>query len=259
MIFVACDCPISNGYAPEYVRLDKQLKSSGGRLVLVYSNPGDLAGAQKHAAKFNLGGISQVLDDDQSLLKRLGATTTPEAFILDEKRVVRYCGSIDDKYVERGKPTAGVRRKFLSDALSQVMDGKFVLNPRTEAFGCAIESKKTVAEAGAPTYAADVAPILNANCVSCHREGETAPMPLDTFEAARRFAGQYRRDHGSKADAALEADRGPRRLQRDPAPHRRPDRDADEVGRRAARRRATCSKRPLRPGSRRAGRSASPT
>ncbi|MGC4045712.1 MAG: hypothetical protein QM758_18130 [Armatimonas sp.] len=43
-------------------------------------------------------------------MKKLGATLTPEAFVLDEKRIVRYCGSIDDKYIERGKPTASVRK-----------------------------------------------------------------------------------------------------------------------------------------------------
>jgi mono/diheme cytochrome c family protein len=40
------------------------------------------------------------------------------------------------------------------------------------------------------TFAADVAPILYANCVSCHRAGEVAPFPLITYEDVSRKAKQ---------------------------------------------------------------------
>src|SRR5215203_7190861 len=38
------------------------------------------------------------------------------------------------------------------------------------------------------TFTRDVAPILHAKCVACHRPGEAAPMPLRTFAEARPFA-----------------------------------------------------------------------
>ena len=38
------------------------------------------------------------------------------------------------------------------------------------------------------TYADDVAPILMARCVPCHRPGQVAPFPLLTYENARRWA-----------------------------------------------------------------------
>src|SRR5437764_826218 len=36
-----------------------------------------------------------------------------------------------------------------------------------------------------PTFAKDVAPILQQNCQSCHRPGEAAPFSLLTYEEAR--------------------------------------------------------------------------
>jgi hypothetical protein len=39
-----------------------------------------------------------------------------------------------------------------------------------------------------PTFAKDVAPILYANCVGCHRPGEIAPMSLLTYAEARPWA-----------------------------------------------------------------------
>jgi mono/diheme cytochrome c family protein len=40
----------------------------------------------------------------------------------------------------------------------------------------------------APTFSKHVAPILFRHCVSCHRPGEAAPMPLLTYEQARPYA-----------------------------------------------------------------------
>ena len=39
-----------------------------------------------------------------------------------------------------------------------------------------------------PTYAKDIAPILRANCVSCHRPGESGPFSLLTYEDAKKRA-----------------------------------------------------------------------
>ena len=42
--------------------------------------------------------------------------------------------------------------------------------------------------ADAPTFYKDVLPILQANCQTCHRPGEVAPMSLLTYEQARPWA-----------------------------------------------------------------------
>src|SRR5689334_25229698 len=42
--------------------------------------------------------------------------------------------------------------------------------------------------AASVTFTRDVAPILFANCVSCHRSGEVAPFSLLTYADARRHA-----------------------------------------------------------------------
>ncbi len=45
-----------------------------------------------------------------------------------------------------------------------------------------------LAAADAPTFYKDVAPILQANCQTCHRPGEIAPMSLVGYEDARPWA-----------------------------------------------------------------------
>lgn len=44
------------------------------------------------------------------------------------------------------------------------------------------------------TYSKDVAPILNENCVSCHRPGEIAPMSLMTYKEVRPWARSVARE-----------------------------------------------------------------
>src|ERR1700730_14939509 len=40
----------------------------------------------------------------------------------------------------------------------------------------------------APTFNKDIAPILYANCATCHRPGEVAPFPLLTYQDAAKRA-----------------------------------------------------------------------
>jgi mono/diheme cytochrome c family protein len=42
----------------------------------------------------------------------------------------------------------------------------------------------------APTYTHDIAPIINDNCVSCHRSGEVAPFTLGTYTDVKKRADQ---------------------------------------------------------------------
>ncbi|GAC1470498.1 MAG: hypothetical protein NVSMB9_15660 [Isosphaeraceae bacterium] len=44
-------------------------------------------------------------------------------------------------------------------------------------------------ETSLKTYHRDVAPILEARCRACHRKGQVGPFPLDTYEQARKRAG----------------------------------------------------------------------
>ena len=44
----------------------------------------------------------------------------------------------------------------------------------------------------APTYARDVAPIIQARCLACHRDGGVGPFPLASYEDLSRRASMVR-------------------------------------------------------------------
>ena len=69
---------------------------------------------------------------------------------------------------------------------------------KTAAGSCAAALALGLAATGAegaeaaPTFAADVAPILYENCVACHRPNHLAPMPLVTWDDVRPWARAVR-------------------------------------------------------------------
>ena len=54
--------------------------------------------------------------------------------------------------------------------------------------GSAVHAEQAAAASTAPTFNKDIAPIFYANCTSCHRAGEIAPMSLMTYKDARPWA-----------------------------------------------------------------------
>ena len=60
------------------------------------------------------------------------------------------------------------------------------------ALASALAFPSGLASAQEPTFAKDVAPILQANCQICHQPGSIAPISLMTYEAVKRYAPRIR-------------------------------------------------------------------
>lgn len=139
LIFVGHDCPISNGFAPEIVRLDKEFSAQGASFCVVYADA-DLGAeaARKHAKEYGFA-CPCVLDPKMTLARKIGATVKPEAAVLSQNGELLYCGRIDDRYADFGKRRPEATTRDLKDALTAVLAGKPVAVTRTKAVGCDID------------------------------------------------------------------------------------------------------------------------
>jgi hypothetical protein len=147
----------------------------------------DLSDAEvrTHARDFKLT-FRIARDRRGAFARRVGATVTPEAFLFDSEGKVRYHGRIDDQFVARRVRNATPAGSELKDAIDAVLAGKPVAAPFVEAVGCPIpEAPDAPAH---PTYTANVAAVLQKNCLECHRKGQVAPFALETYEQARKRA-----------------------------------------------------------------------
>ena len=138
LVFVAHDCPIANGYAPEIQRLAARYAARRVRFYLVYVEP-DLSvnDAKRHETAYGYR-FPALRDTRHVLVKLAGATVTPEAVVLAPHGQVLYRGRIDDKYVTLGQPRFRVDKHDLRDALDAVVHGRPVTTPSTQAIGCFI-------------------------------------------------------------------------------------------------------------------------
>jgi hypothetical protein len=69
----------------------------------------------------------------------------------------------------------------------------------------------------APTFYRDVLPILQQRCQVCHREGGIAPMPFETYDQTRPFAGAIRRATQDRSMPPWFADARVGRFSNDPS------------------------------------------
>jgi peroxiredoxin len=185
LCFLGTECPLARLYGPRLQKIADEFEKDGVVFLGINSNlqdsPSEIdAFAREHAIQF-----SMVKDADQSIADALGATRTPEVFVVDADGIILYQGRIDDQYepgISRSKPN----KNELRDAIKSLVDGKAIETPKTQGVGCLItritntkpgdDSKPSV------TFNRDIAPILNANCVECHREGEIGPMELSDYD-----------------------------------------------------------------------------
>jgi peroxiredoxin len=210
IVFTGADCPISNSYVEALAKLSAAYEPRGVQFLAVNANPGEaLAAVAKHAREFHVA-FPVLKDADQSLANQLGARCTPEVFVLDAGRVLRYRGRIDSGYATRVQKRSGAPSPDLQLALDAVLAGKPVPVAVTQAIGCAIarpERPGTTSTARV-TYHRDVEPILQERCQNCHRPGQIGPFSLLTFADAKNWAQEIKEFTGKRLMPPWKAEPG---------------------------------------------------
>lgn len=181
VLFLGTECPINNNYLPRLAELHKEYADKGVQFLAINANRQDSAEriakhAKEHAIPFPV-----LKDEIAAVADRFAAQRTPEAFVLDAERVVRYQGRIDDQFgigFQRPKPS----RRDLAEALDSVLAGKPVEKPALPVAGCLIGRPVQPKSDATVVFTKHVAPILQKHCQECHRPGMIGPMSLLTYD-----------------------------------------------------------------------------
>lgn len=192
-VFLTGECPISTGYVPLLNRLWSHWNQDNGQVMLnavwadTTTSPVDVA---KFTKEYQLR-FPVLIDRDGELARRFKPTHVPEAFVLNTDGQVVYRGRIDNTYADLGRRRPEPTENDLADAVADIVNGRPVLKNRTTPVGCLLEAPSATRAANTPvTHSRDVAPILFANCVVCHREGEVGRFSLISFQDAAKRASQ---------------------------------------------------------------------
>ena len=142
VVFSCNHCPYVQAYEGRMADLQRDYASRGVRLVAINANetvnyPEDNFDGMVKRAKDQGFNFVYLRDDDQKVAEAFGATHTPEFFVFDKARKLRYHGKMDDNWKEPGS----VKERYLRDALESVLKGTSVTIPETFSIGCTIKWK----------------------------------------------------------------------------------------------------------------------
>ncbi len=187
LVFLSDTCPISNRYAPELNDFHAMAQEAG---VAFYGVMSSLYMTRAEAEAFrDERGLSFpiLLDPSGDLALRLRPSVTPEAFVITTDDRLAYRGRIDNRFASIGELRSQITSHDLHDAMLAVSSTGGVMPDPSVAIGCFFDSWEEGTE-GPVSYTRDIAPILAANCVECHKAGGIAPFPLESYRQARRRA-----------------------------------------------------------------------
>src|SRR5262249_5457110 len=135
-VFLAPDCPLSQGYTSTLNRLHEQFQPSGIAFYGVFSGN---ASKQKTLEDFVTTykvEFPSVPDEDLSLADFFGATKTPEVFAVDAGGKAFYQGAIDNWAPDVTTRRTVITEHHLLNALTGFLDNRALRFKRTETVGC---------------------------------------------------------------------------------------------------------------------------
>jgi peroxiredoxin len=141
--FLANHCPVVAGIEDRQVELIKSFKGKSVKFIgITCSNESmkdtDGIDAIKRKNKEGKYNLAYGVDESGKIGKAYGATVTPQYFVLDKERKIRYTGAIDDNQRDEGKVT----KPYLKLAVDAVLANETVEITETKATGCGIAYKR---------------------------------------------------------------------------------------------------------------------
>ncbi|WP_298867443.1 redoxin domain-containing protein [uncultured Gimesia sp.] len=185
--FLGTECPLAKLYGGRLQELSLEFADQGVSFYAIMSNQQDslteiAAYARKHEITFPV-----LKDAGNHVADQFGAKRTPEIFLLDAKRTIRYHGRVDDQYgvgYLRDEP----KREDLKIALTELIANKPVSVVSTDPVGCFIGRMREPDSKSSVTYSNQISRIFQKHCVDCHRDGEIAPFQLTEYQEVAGWA-----------------------------------------------------------------------
>ena len=147
VIFDCNTCPYSRAYNDRIIQLNKKYGPKGFPVIAINANspdlsPGDSFNEMVSQAKKNGYDFPYLVDETQNVARSFGATNTPHVFVLQNDNAslkVAYIGTIDNN----ARDASSVTRKYVEDAVDQLLSNKEVTKSKTKAIGCGIKWKES--------------------------------------------------------------------------------------------------------------------
>jgi peroxiredoxin len=139
LVFLANHCPVVQAYEDRIIEFTNDYKSKGVKVVgiAVSQQKIDKLDGIKDYMKEHKSNYTYAYDETQATGRAYGATNTPQFFVLDKERKIRYTGALDDNQNE-----ARASKQYLRNAVDSLLKGESPAVDETRAVGCGISYTK---------------------------------------------------------------------------------------------------------------------
>jgi len=132
-------CPYVQAWEGRLSAIASDYADRGVRVLAINSNdvvshPEDSFEEMQKRSREQGFAFDYLYDEPQTVAQSLGAERTPEVFVYDRHRRLRYHGAIDDNRDE-----TGVSQRYLRDALDAVLAGQDPPVAETPPVGCTVK------------------------------------------------------------------------------------------------------------------------
>jgi len=136
LVFLANHCPVVTAYEDRIIDFANAYKDKGVKIIGVSVNDLDSDRLPAIKERVQEKGYPFVYgyDESQKIGREYGATNTPQFFVLDEDRVIRYMGAMDDSQTE-----SHVTKTYLKDAVDALLRGDSPEVSETRPVGCGVK------------------------------------------------------------------------------------------------------------------------
>ena len=140
IMFICNHCPYVQSVEQRLIDLSKQLAPQGVRFVGINSNdaisyPDDDFDHMKQRAQERGYPFDYLVDESQEVARAYGAVCTPDFFVFDAERKLRYRGRLDDS----PRNAAAVRKQEMKEAIEALLAGRAVSEPQNASMGCSLK------------------------------------------------------------------------------------------------------------------------
>jgi peroxiredoxin len=140
LCFSGNHCPVVQAYEDRMIDFVNSVKGKPVKFVAVSVANMDedrLPAIKKYTADKG-SNYTYGYDESQAIGKAYGATNTPQFFVLDKDRTIRYMGAMDDNARDESKVT----KHYLADAVNALLSNETIEVTETRPVGCGISYQK---------------------------------------------------------------------------------------------------------------------
>ena len=133
-------CPYVQAWETRVIELQRDYAAKGVQVIAINANetinfPTDDFPHMVERSQDKRYNFPYLRDETQGVARAYGASRTPEFFVFDKDRVLRYHGAADDNHESAAKVT----KRYLRDAFDALLAGRDPPLPETPPKGCSVK------------------------------------------------------------------------------------------------------------------------